>query len=184
MKNLINKLWLVQLIAICVLFALSIFILPFIGAILLLWDFIVRYKHVLDGVCKKNTSQPKKPQPLPAVQPPIENQAHRDENIAATVTQCKICGTSLVTEEEQELGICSAHALILESDINGLSYAINKLQPLINNSRTTKEKLPYVKTLLEFLYEFKIKYINNDVEPLDQDIDDLIMNVLEAIPPD
>lgn len=118
--------------------------------------------------------------------PEINANKQREQTACADSVseKCKLCNNSLASEDEKKIGVCKTHALALESDINALSNAVSKLQPLINKETTPNKKLPYVKDLLEFLFEFKFKYINNGVEPLDQDIDVLIMHVLDAIPPD
>lgn len=97
------------------------------------------------------------------------------------VPTCKLCDKPLTTENEQTVGLCVAHALIMDSHLRASIRAIDKYQPLANAATDPEEKIRYLQLMLDYLYEIKIKYYDNDLHPLDQDIEDLIDDVIDCI---
>lgn len=95
--------------------------------------------------------------------------------------RCKLCDKELRTDAELSIELCQAHALILDSDVRTVSLTIEKCQPLANAAKNSNEKISYLQLILDALYMLKIKYYDNDIRPLDQDIDELIDPIIEAI---
>lgn len=104
-------------------------------------------------------------------------QAKQAENLP----KCKLCDKVLTTSEEQSIELCTGHALIMDADIKAATYVIEKYQPLANEATDPETKIRYLTVMLESLYKLKIKYYDHDVQPLEQDIDELIDSVIDCI---
>lgn len=100
---------------------------------------------------------------------------------AENLPRCKLCDKVLTTDEERSIELCTGHALILDADVKSTVETINEFQPLANAATDPDEKIRYLTGMLESLYKLKIKYYDNDVHPLDQDIDELIDSVIDCI---
>ncbi|WP_029502530.1 hypothetical protein [Lachnoclostridium phytofermentans] len=95
---------------------------------------------------------------------------------------CKICNHESESEFfNDEIGICHSCSLILESKVNALQHAVSTFQEKVNSSNDTDEKITYLKLILDYLYEYKILYYDNDVDVLEQDVDDLISDIIDCI---
>lgn len=56
-----------------------------------------------------------------------------------------------------------------------------ELQKKANASQNADDRILYLRMILDFLYEYKIKYFDNEVDLIKQDINDLIDDVIDCI---
>lgn len=95
--------------------------------------------------------------------------------------RCALCDRVLRTAEEKTAGLCITHALIMDSDLRTAKNAIEKYQPKANAEQDPDMKIRYLKAILDQLYKIQIKYYENGIEPLNEDIDDLIDQIIHCI---
>lgn len=78
--------------------------------------------------------------------------------------------------------LCTAHAIIVTDDVNAAMDAVARAQDMANAESDPDNKIMYLKIMLGYIYEIKVKYYDDsDVRPLQQDPDDLIDAVIHAI---
>ena len=94
---------------------------------------------------------------------------------------CALCDRILQTKEEKSVGLCTGHALILDSDLKLAKEIINEYQPKANAEKDPDTRIQYLKLILEQLYKIQIKYYENGIEPLTGDIDEMIDNIIDCI---
>lgn len=96
--------------------------------------------------------------------------------------ECKLCGKH-VTEEwyTSEYGICTPCFAIMSTQVKSMLEFIPKWQDIANNSDTPDERITYLKCMLDLFYEYKIKYVDNDVDVIEQDVSELIDEVIDCI---
>lgn len=95
--------------------------------------------------------------------------------------QCALCQRVLRTAEEKAIGLCSGHALIMDSDLRIAKNIIEEYQPKANAEQDPDKKILYLKAILDQLYKIQIKYYENGIEPLNENIDDLIDQIIHCI---
>ena len=95
--------------------------------------------------------------------------------------KCALCDRELRTSEEKVVGLSVAHALILDSDLTLAKNVIDEYQPKANAEQDPDKKILYLKTILDQLYKIQVKYYENGIKPLKDDIDDLIDQIIYCI---
>ena len=98
------------------------------------------------------------------------------------MNECKLCRRE-VTDElfVKDYGICYFCGSELNSLISILPEKISEYQASANASTDPNERIKYLSLMLDLLYEYKVKYVDNDVDVIEQDIDELIYSVIDAI---
>lgn len=95
---------------------------------------------------------------------------------------CKLCDHEVQDSFfSDEYGICLSCAVILEGKIKSMQQAIPDYQKKANAADNPGDKILYLKLMLDMLYEYKIRYYDNDVDALEQDVEDLIDEVVDCI---
>ncbi len=95
---------------------------------------------------------------------------------------CKICDRDVKSDFfNTDYGICLSCATILESKVKSLQEVLPSYQEKANSADNANDKILYLKLMLDELYEYKIRYYDNDVDVLEQDIEDLIDTVIDCI---
>lgn len=96
--------------------------------------------------------------------------------------ECKLCQREFNSDNyNAEFGLCNACMLIANSEIQSFSEVISLYQEKANATNVPNEKIMYLRLMLDYLYEYKVKYVDNDIHLIDQDIDELIDDVIECI---
>ena len=95
--------------------------------------------------------------------------------------KCALCDCILRTTEEKTVGLCVRHALIMDSDLRLAKNVIDEYQPKANAEQNPDKKVLYLKTILDQLYKIQIKYYENGIKPLNENIDDLIDQIIHCI---
>lgn len=101
---------------------------------------------------------------------------------AEELHECKLCGakvaaSNFVTDYE----ICNSCALLLDVEVQQLAKNISFLQEQANAAETPEKKISYLRLMLDNLYEYKVKYYDNEVDVLNQDVEELISEVVDCI---
>lgn len=95
---------------------------------------------------------------------------------------CKLCDREVPDNRfVADYGICDACALILDSKIKTMQQAIPEYQEKANSTKEPSEKILYLHSILDLLYEYKVLYADNDVNVIKQDVDDLIDQIIDCI---
>ena len=95
---------------------------------------------------------------------------------------CKLCDTSVPKDRFlQNFGICLGCANVLEAKVEFLEEKIPELLDTANSSTDPDIKILYLKTVLGFLYDYKINYYDKDVDILTEDVEDMIDTIIEGI---
>ena len=96
--------------------------------------------------------------------------------------ECKRCGRTFDAEHfAEKVGLCHGCLAIAESDINTYTYAVQTLQDQANASTDVKEKISLLTLVLQYLFEYKVKYEDNDIKLFDSDARDLIDQIVDVI---
>ncbi|QEY33841.1 hypothetical protein FL966_01600 [Caproiciproducens galactitolivorans] len=96
--------------------------------------------------------------------------------------ECKICGREVPhSRYMEEIGICDACGIILNCKVESIQEEIGKCQNAANAASSPDERIKYLKLMLDILYEYKVKYYDNDVDVLEQNVEDLIDTVVDCI---
>lgn len=95
--------------------------------------------------------------------------------------RCALCDRVLRTAEEKTVGLCITHALIMDSDLRLAKNVIDEYQPKANAEQDPDKKVLYLKAILDQLYKIEIKYYENGIKPLNENIDDLIDQIIYCI---
>lgn len=93
---------------------------------------------------------------------------------------CKLCGKSYAVSDNNT-DLCPICLTILDVDIDTLQNSISTFQECANNAFSPDEKIGFLRLMLDALFEFKVKYIDNGVNPIEQDMDKMIDEVVECI---
>jgi len=101
-------------------------------------------------------------------------------NASEDVILCKLCDKKAVTDMT-DYGICNGCALVLDVDVKTLKEQTETLSAKANAATDSGEKIIYLKALLDMLYQYKIKYYDNGVDVLGQDIEEMIDEVIDCI---
>ena len=95
---------------------------------------------------------------------------------------CKICNNEFSDASfNREYAICLSCGMILESKVKVMQDAISQLQEDANATDNPSTKIMFLKMMLDYLYEYKIRYYDNEVDVLEQDVEVLIDNVIDCI---
>lgn len=94
---------------------------------------------------------------------------------------CALCDRVLRTPEEKSIGLCVAHAIILDTDVKVAADLIKECQEKANAEKNPDQRIIYLRGILDQLYKLKVKYYENGIEPLTENIDDLIDNIIDCI---
>ena len=95
---------------------------------------------------------------------------------------CKLCDRDVAPDRYiSDYGICDCCSLTMQLKLNTLLKRIPKLQEQANNATTPSGRIMYLSLMLDMLYEYKIKYVENGVDAIDQDVGDLIFEVIDCI---
>ena len=96
--------------------------------------------------------------------------------------ECKLCYNSFSSDHYVfEYNICVGCFSIMQSKVSTLLEFLPELQEKANNAIDADEKIVYLKSMLELLYEYKILYFDNDVDVIEQNVSDLIDEVIDCI---
>lgn len=102
---------------------------------------------------------------------------------SAKLYECKLCGKEVPEDRIlPSLGICDicgTEALSFAEDY--LTPSVQRFQGLANKTADPDEKLLYLKALLDVMYEYKVKYQDQDVKLVQDDINDDIATIIQAI---
>ena len=96
--------------------------------------------------------------------------------------ECKLCGREVADDlfiDEYE--ICYFCSSELSALVELMPGKLAEYQEAANNSSDPDEKVKYLSLMLNLLYEYKIKYYDNDVDVIEQNVDDLIGQVIDVI---
>lgn len=101
----------------------------------------------------------------------------------AAMCKCKLCRAEVAPSMfTAELEICMACTVVLNSHVqNFLIPHIDSIQKLANEANDPDAKIVYLRTLLDALYTYKVKYYDNDVDVLTTSVEDLIDHVIDCI---
>ena len=95
---------------------------------------------------------------------------------------CKICNNEFSDASfNREYEICLPCSMILESKVKAMQDAISQYQEKANATSDPDKKILCFKCMLDYLYEYKVCYYDNEVDVLEQDVDDLIDSVIDCI---
>ena len=95
---------------------------------------------------------------------------------------CKLCDTNVSKDRFlKNFGICLGCANVLEAKVEFLEEKIPELLDTANSSTDPDIKILYLKTVLGFLYDYKINYYDKDVDILTEDVKDMIDTIIEGI---
>lgn len=98
------------------------------------------------------------------------------------IYSCKLCnGEFLEKSYQHEFKVCNSCFAILGAHVSSMLKLIPEYQEKANSSSSPVEKIEYLSAMLELLYKYKILYVNNDIHAINQDIDKLIRDVIDAI---
>lgn len=96
--------------------------------------------------------------------------------------ECKLCNRHFSADSFcKDLGICKICLQILDIDFKHFQEGIAREQAAANSSKDPESRILHLRNMLDYIYEFKIKYYDNDVDILSQDIYDLINEVVDCI---
>lgn len=97
--------------------------------------------------------------------------------------ECQLCGKNVNKEYfDDTYKLCYYCLMKMNNDIERLQRSIAKFQELANSSKNADEKIIYLTSILDDLYEYKVKYDDNGIEDgLSADVKDLIDTVIEHI---
>lgn len=96
---------------------------------------------------------------------------------------CKLCGLPLSSGNfSNDIGLCDGCLINTNSFLkNYFNPSMDKYQALADKEIDPDDKVSYLRDLLDVLYAYKVKYYDNDVDFIDQDIDDLIDSIVDSI---
>lgn len=95
---------------------------------------------------------------------------------------CKICDKDYSSEHFlKNHGVCVLCASSLEAKTKVLEELIPEILGKANNATDPDSKIMYLKTILDFLYEYKVSYYDKGVNILTEDIEDMIDTIIEGI---
>lgn len=95
---------------------------------------------------------------------------------------CKLCGKEVSSDffiESSEL--CFACHKIAVSKTKTMAETLPEFQAKANAASDADERIIYLTAMLDLLYEYKVRYADNDVHIIEQNVDDLISEVIECI---
>lgn len=97
--------------------------------------------------------------------------------------ECKLCGHSFSENAfDKEQGICRVCAVTADSFISDFLMPVMKAS--LESAReepNPDSKVVYFRSLLDALYEYKVKYHDNGINLIEQDVDELIDRVLDLV---
>ena len=95
---------------------------------------------------------------------------------------CKLCRKDIQSDFfNSDTGLCDACQIIAFSNVKTIMSTLPELQKKANSSKNADDRILYLRAILDLLYEYKIKYSDNEVDLIKQDIDDLIDDVVDCI---
>ena len=97
--------------------------------------------------------------------------------------ECKLCSREVTADFFSEpFGICHTCLNTLNSFINSFAMPlIEKSQQSANAESDPANKIMHLQTMLDVLYEYKIKYADKGVNAIDGNIEEMIKDVVESI---
>lgn len=150
---------------------------------------IVALVIVIVAICVIYHIAGRAPKPT-SVEVGIPEPYKKTARVGKGTNQCKLCGEPCSDEFYiPDSGLCIACHTIALSLAKTVAEMIPEFQEKANASEDPEDRIIYLHGMLNLLYEYKVKYADNDVNFFDQDIDEQIDEVLDAIsyarlPPD
>lgn len=97
--------------------------------------------------------------------------------------ECKACPrevpADLYVPEYEMCRFCVSEALAFLNVKMGTT--LTELEASANAETNPEKKIEHLTSILNILYEYKIKYADNDIDLVKMDIDDLIDEIIDAI---
>lgn len=98
------------------------------------------------------------------------------------MNECKLCGREvpdyLFMPEYELCYDCNSELAAL---VGIMPEKIAEYQAAANAATEPEEKITNLTHMLDLLYTYKVKYRDNDVDVIEQDVDDLISSVINVI---
>jgi hypothetical protein len=106
-----------------------------------------------------------------------------EANTENGVSDCKLCGLPLSGDNfSNDLGLCDSCLIQTNNYLKNIfNPSFEKYLTLAENETSLENKVSYLRDALDVLYGYKIKYYDNGVDFLDQDIDDMIDDLVDQI---
>lgn len=97
--------------------------------------------------------------------------------------ECKLCGHSFMENAfDKTQGICRVCAVTADSFVSDFLMPVMKAS--LESARAEENpdsKVVFFRSLLDALFEYKVKYHDNGIDLIEQDVDELIDRVLDLV---
>lgn len=96
--------------------------------------------------------------------------------------ECKLCKNSFESDSfVEDLGICMSCGVVAKALMEANLDCLKTFEQNANEATDPDIKIHYLGAMLGILYEYKIKYQDNDVRFITGDIEDQINQVIDCI---
>lgn len=102
---------------------------------------------------------------------------------AGPTYECKLCGHSFSESAfDTKQGICRVCAVTADAFVSDFLMPVIKASlESAREEQNPDSKVLYFRALLDALYEYKVKYHDNGIKLIEQDVDELVDRVLDLI---
>lgn len=98
------------------------------------------------------------------------------------MNECKLCHQHVADALfMDDFGICFSCGSLMETKVKFFEEKIPDLLSRANAESNPEIKIMYLKLVLDFLYDYKINYYDNDVDVLTENIEDMIDTIIDGI---